>query len=32
VQHMHALPAEHLAGLDIAVNELNHAYLPVGFS
>ena len=24
VQHVHALPAEHLAGLDVAVDELNH--------
>ncbi len=31
VQHMHALPAEHLASFDIAVDELNHACLPVGF-
>ena len=24
VQHMHALPAEHFAGLDVAIDELNH--------
>jgi len=29
VQHVHALPAEHLAGLDVAVGKLNHeALLP----
>ena len=24
VQHVHALPAQHLAGLDVAVDELDH--------
>ena len=27
MQHMHALPAEHLAGLDVAVDQLNHENL-----
>jgi ABC-type transport system substrate-binding protein len=28
VQHMHALPVEHLAGLDVAFDKLNHDLLP----
>jgi hypothetical protein len=27
MKHMHALPAEHFARLDIGVHELNHRYL-----
>jgi hypothetical protein len=29
VQDVHALPIEHLASLDIAVDELNHVFPPL---